>query len=411
MIVKNEISHLEQCLESVNDIVDEIVIADTGSTDGTLEIVKKMAHRPLIYPWTDDFSAARNFALEHASGDWIIVLDADESLRPDGRELIREALHRENIIAYKIQLVSHLGGYKSGSDYLIRLFRRSPQIRYSGKVHEQITPSILDVLKTESRRQIAPLRGVIIDHYGYDRDLDDQKFRNLRNARLLRLMLSETPDDAYVHYKLSQSIDESPEGKRHLLTSAEIIMSYSSSQLKIHAFAPELLTKAAIVWTEEHSADKAINACQVAIANFPDHPATRLVLGLALLEAGHLDEAKTEIERSVLMPSPSDGFYYDLASHEITAYLALARRYRQQNNNQEAIHVLKKARQTYPSEETIIIELLKILLEAKQPGDVLREGCDWLKKNSSSDCLMLCADAVEMLGDLDLARQWRERAN
>ena len=80
MIVKNEEKFLEQCLNSVRELVDEIVIVDTGSTDKTKEIAAKFTNKIFDFQWCDDFSAARNESLKHATGDWILVLDADETI-------------------------------------------------------------------------------------------------------------------------------------------------------------------------------------------------------------------------------------------------------------------------------------------------------------------------------------------
>ncbi len=78
MIVKNEEKHLVKCLRSVRDVVDEMIIVDTGSTDKTNDIAKVFGAKVFDFPWTGDFSAARNHSLEQATGDWILVLDADE---------------------------------------------------------------------------------------------------------------------------------------------------------------------------------------------------------------------------------------------------------------------------------------------------------------------------------------------
>src|SRR5262245_35181283 len=78
MIVKNEAAHLEAALESVRGLADEIVVADTGSVDGTREVAARFGARLLGFEWCDDFSAARNFVLEHATGDWVLSIDADE---------------------------------------------------------------------------------------------------------------------------------------------------------------------------------------------------------------------------------------------------------------------------------------------------------------------------------------------
>lgn len=86
MICKNEEKMLERCLNSVRDIVDEIIIVDTGSTDQTITIAKRFAATIVHYKWTKDFSAARNIGLEKATGKWILFLDADEELHYEDKE-------------------------------------------------------------------------------------------------------------------------------------------------------------------------------------------------------------------------------------------------------------------------------------------------------------------------------------
>ncbi len=80
MIVQNEAAFLPGCLASVTELVDEIVIADTGSTDNTVEIATKAGAKVIPIEWQDDFAAARNQALAQVTGDWVLVLDADETL-------------------------------------------------------------------------------------------------------------------------------------------------------------------------------------------------------------------------------------------------------------------------------------------------------------------------------------------
>lgn len=85
MIVKNEERSLEQCLEQARGLVNEIVIADTGSTDRSVEIARKYGAKVWEYEWKDDFAAARNFALRHSDAEWNLILDADEYLLPCSR--------------------------------------------------------------------------------------------------------------------------------------------------------------------------------------------------------------------------------------------------------------------------------------------------------------------------------------
>ena len=89
LIAKNEERFLPQCLRSVRALASQIVVVDTGSTDRTVDIAREMRGRSAFLPWCDDFSAARNAALEHATGDWIFILDADEELMPGQAEVAR----------------------------------------------------------------------------------------------------------------------------------------------------------------------------------------------------------------------------------------------------------------------------------------------------------------------------------
>ena len=94
MIVKNEAANLGRCLESVRGLVDEMVVVDTGSEDGTPALAQAHGARLGHFPWRDDFAAARNASLELCRGDWILLLDADEAVGAADHAAIRQALER-----------------------------------------------------------------------------------------------------------------------------------------------------------------------------------------------------------------------------------------------------------------------------------------------------------------------------
>lgn len=104
MIVKNEADNLAACLESVKDQVDEIVIVDTGSTDGTLEIAARYTDGIYTFAWQGDFSAARNYAVAKSSGQWILYLDADECLHCDPGQLRKTVTRDRQVEAYMLPL-------------------------------------------------------------------------------------------------------------------------------------------------------------------------------------------------------------------------------------------------------------------------------------------------------------------
>src|SRR5690606_19791317 len=96
MIARNEEAHLARCLQSVRDLVDEIVLVDTGSTDRTVAIAEAFDARVFHVAWQDDFSLARNASLEEARGDWILVLDADETIAQRDHDVIRRLLEQRD---------------------------------------------------------------------------------------------------------------------------------------------------------------------------------------------------------------------------------------------------------------------------------------------------------------------------
>jgi glycosyltransferase involved in cell wall biosynthesis len=146
MIVKNEENNLPSCLSSVADLVDEIIIVDTGSRDRTKEIAAQHGARVIDFLWCGSFAAARNAGLEHATGDWIFWLDGDECLDESNRQRFRalkESLKPEGAAYFmKQQSQSRPTGAAHNTVDQIRLFRRHPHVRWSYRVHEQILPTV-----------------------------------------------------------------------------------------------------------------------------------------------------------------------------------------------------------------------------------------------------------------------------
>jgi tetratricopeptide (TPR) repeat protein len=197
MIVKNEAATLARCLASVQDIVDEIIVVDTGSSDSTKEIAQQHCARVFDLPWPDSFSAARNESIRHASGQWLLWLDSDEYFDEANREKLRALfadLPNDNT-AYVMQQRS---GAANGSAALVgqmRLFRNHPDIRWDYRVHEQMLPSLKKAGHTIRFTDIA------IEHSGYvDPVLRHKKLE--RNLRLLHLDMAERPNDPFTLFNL-----------------------------------------------------------------------------------------------------------------------------------------------------------------------------------------------------------------
>jgi tetratricopeptide (TPR) repeat protein len=188
LIVKNEEEFIAQALQSVGDAAHQIIVVDTGSTDRTLEIARQ--HGAEVYPaeWSDDFSAARNAALEHATGDWVLILDADEELT-DPASLTKE-LRCSTVMAYRLPIVD-AGKEDEGCNYVPRLFRNAPGLFFTGRIHEQVFPS-LEACRKEWGLENC-LGATTLRHHGYSAEQGPRKIA--RNLRLLKLAVAESPTD------------------------------------------------------------------------------------------------------------------------------------------------------------------------------------------------------------------------
>lgn len=197
MITKNEEKNMGDCFKSVQGVISDIVVVDTGSTDKTVLLAESLGAKVFEMNWTNDFSAARNFAIEKASTPWILVLDGDERLHPADKEKLRALTSDPGAETFLLNLTTR---DEMESHPLIRLFRNMPEYRYKGKVHEII------VLCGDCPPPIST--DVRIIHTGHaPEDLAAQK-KLERNIRLLEAELSETPQDARLLHTMGQHLEK-----------------------------------------------------------------------------------------------------------------------------------------------------------------------------------------------------------
>lgn len=202
MIVKNEEADLPACLESARTIADEIIVVDTGSTDRTVEIAREYGAQVHFFTWCDDFAAARNAALAHATGEWVLHLDADELAIETTPGAVRDELtHQpEGVLFMRVPVRSP---FANGMGYDVygarRLFRNRPEISWTRPIHETIRHTEHDSIELE-----ASCAALVVDHKGYaDPVLRKEQGKNARNMRLLKREMAERPDDPTVYYYLA----------------------------------------------------------------------------------------------------------------------------------------------------------------------------------------------------------------
>lgn len=201
MIVRNEEAFIEACLLSARPYVAEMIVCDTGSTDTTMVLAQSLGAQVVQREWTDDFAAARNYALSLASQPWILVLDADERLEPSAMEVWQKLLLADDQWGYYVRLISDLArtdaerGEDAVTDAVCRLFRNDERVRFTGVIHEECASAVAAL--QGGPLAIAPLT---IRHEGYRIDIVEQRRKVERNSRLLTKALAHNPDDPLLRY-------------------------------------------------------------------------------------------------------------------------------------------------------------------------------------------------------------------
>ncbi|GIM45648.1 hypothetical protein DNHGIG_11970 [Collibacillus ludicampi] len=198
VLTRNASRTIQRCLASLQEAVDEVVVIDSGSTDGTVEIAQRFPKvRVFPFTWCDDFSAARNFGLTQIQSRWVFWVDADEYLHPEDPDSVREIASvldtYEPTPLVHVSIWNLTGQTVTRSDHVPRMFPLRGNLRFFGRVHEQIGPSEgnrYTDLKTHDF--LVPIRLI---HDGYDAQKVDMGQKLQRNLKLLRQMLQEEPGD------------------------------------------------------------------------------------------------------------------------------------------------------------------------------------------------------------------------
>ncbi|MCF6149106.1 MAG: tetratricopeptide repeat protein [Candidatus Kuenenia sp.] len=293
MIVKNEERFLPQCLESIKDAVDEIIIVDTGSTDKTVEIAKTFGAKVYHHPWRNSFSEARNHSLRYATSDWILQIDADEELERKDIPVLHKIVCNAACNAFYVAIYSELPSGQS-KHYFTRLFRRG-KAHYEGIVHNQLVHSG-NVLPSEVRMY----------HYGYNLSMDEMEKKYKRTGDLLRKQLEVNPEDIFVianlvrNYRNECNYDEVINLAEKGLKTSESTLDQSTRNQR-----QRISVDLAFALLRKDKLDKAEDICKKALKEDPDFLDNLFMLGDILSRKKAFHEA-LEIYKKFLVVKEKD---------------------------------------------------------------------------------------------------------
>ena len=199
IITRDAAGSIATAINSVKPVCGRIVVVDTGSNDNTPQICSRLGAEVFFYKWNNDFSEARNHALQYINSEWVLVIDSDEVLDYDSFVKNIHLIENEKTGGISILLENYLnssGESVSSEHKYTRLFRKHPDIEFSGRVHEQIRESIIS-----AGFEIVD-SGILIRHYGYS-EISETKIS--RNKELLNAELKDKPEDDWLKYHLAET--------------------------------------------------------------------------------------------------------------------------------------------------------------------------------------------------------------
>lgn len=298
MIVKNEEGNLRRCLASVAGAVDEIIVADTGSTDNTCRVAEEFGCRLIHHPWTGNFSEARNASLAPATGEWILYLDADEELTAESREGLRRLVCDDTAEGYFIKVINYLGSEgwtETCPDLIFRLFRNRRDYRFHGAIHEQIVDVILQK-NNSARYRIA--EGVTILHYGYLNSQVDEKDKKNRNLGLISHELASNPDNRLLRYHYGVELFRAGQYED---AASEFIRAADGIDPGT-IYLPKLVRYLALAQLSAQRPDQALQTVNTGLNLYPDYADLHYYGGVACLDLKNYGQAFLYFQKALSMP-------------------------------------------------------------------------------------------------------------
>jgi glycosyltransferase involved in cell wall biosynthesis len=326
LIAKDEKDFIIDCLRSVEGLVNEVCLVDTGSTDGTQDIFlnyeTKMTKQFKEIEWENDFSHARNESLKLATGDWVLVLDCDERLVRESKSLIRKLMDYPPAI-YQVLLQNEVDG-DMVEHYLPRLFPNDSELFYIYPVHEQLV----------SEKEIYPAMRcpeVKILHLGYNASVIQGRNKSERNKQLLLKAVESDPNNPYYQFQLGQIytiMGDDQSAIRHLDRCLALAGADTKADYVVSTY--HMLFSIAINDKRPDIAEAVMLKGQEVCSHNPDYWVN---YGSFLCSQGRLSESIAAYEKAVLLGDViAFASAYDAGSTNWKPYLGIAKAYYASND-------------------------------------------------------------------------------
>ncbi|MFB5759862.1 glycosyltransferase [Paenibacillus medicaginis] len=408
MIVKNEEALLSRCLDSVQGIADEIVIVDTGSTDRTKEIAARYTSLIFDYTWSNDFAAARNESLQHATGKWILVMDADEYLAVEDYDQWNDFLDKEESIshlAYTLPIINFTGDKEYQDDMttspVTRLFPNGKGIRFERPIHEQLT-----------RGELGELYHKKIDlniyHTGYQDQRVAEKDKHTRNMQIFEQMKKNQQLSEYDWFTLGNQYRYAKE-EQQALECYERALQGADPKL---AWYSHCLVGLITLYYKTDQIARSWQLTEQQLIKFSEYPEYHTIKGIHLETLGFFDEAAScyteAIELAEKRAKGNKEFWLiDPAySFESPVQQLISMSFRL-NNNQQAIYWLSRLLNKNNKNPRVLLQLVEWLSQNEKESAIIEFLNKTYDKHNKADSLLLFKVAAA-LGQAEIAGYYHQ---
>mgnify|MGYP001612313659 CR=1 FL=1 len=357
LIVKDEERFLESCLKSLVSVVQEIIIIDTGSTDETLIIAQKYGTVSTT-PWEDDFSKARNVSIEKATGDWVLIIDADEVLTQETQEKLLAFLEHPRLQEQPIVLNFFRTG-EGGGTFKRTLFRNRQGIHFIYPLHEILY----------RKEGLISLDCPHLSLLHHPRTQQERKLKAEKYSFQLEHLLRENlfpKENAHYSKHLGDACTTLEKAQKATQAYAQAYTSYQMSQEpQQDGFYREILFKwvQGLMFSEEND-EKAVEVCQEWVKVFPKDVEGHLHLSYSLYRVGQVEESLLVYQRSeeLLSKNPSQNF---------KVWVGLGRCYLALEQWDKGLGYLLKALKVSPQSLEVMLHLARGYELKEQPDTAL----------------------------------------
>ncbi|NQX70106.1 glycosyltransferase family 2 protein [Paenibacillus alba] len=405
MIVRDEEKVLRRCLDSVNDYVDEIIIVDTGSVDSTKQIAREYTDKVFDFEWINDFSAAKNAAIQRAMSKWILVLDADEYV--DSTQMVhllamlKQADH-DTPMGYILTIYNYTGPIRKGKmveSTALRLFSNHPDIYFERPIHEQVVYRHGHFEQTYYRLSIF--------HTGYTLEVRQEKNKSTRNLAIFEKLKETRQFEEYDYFTLGNEYFAVGDLKKALYYYKRA----TTKKMENQAFMLHCLNQTVITLIELDRLKEALEVVESGLSRYPAYADYYCFKGLILEKVGLTTLAIEWFETSLKIsnsPPNKDGRYWLVSPNygSIIPLVHLVNLYLKNSDVPKAVSALTKLINLSPGDQKVLYQLLILLTQSETISSIIDFNKKIFVNPSQTDILQLFQVSL-LLGNQELTAHYQ----